>query len=100
MTQKALFPSRYDSQKVLDLPEYWDEDLKGWVTLWIQDLQAGVQPATPQTVRTFRARFIRYAAYIQETMERSPVTLADCLDIRLLYSRIASFPIESFSNRH
>ena len=100
MAQQPLFPSHYNAQNILNLPEYWEDELKQWVTLWIKDLQSGVQPATPQTIRTFRARFIRYTAYIPEQLGKPQVSLADCLDVKCLYSRIVSFPIESFSNRH
>lgn len=100
MAQKALFPSQYTEKNILNLPDYWDNDLRQWVQLWIQDLQAGVRPAAAQTIRTFRARFIRYTTYIHEQIGKSPVTLADCLDIKALYARISSLPIESYSNRH
>lgn len=100
MTQPVLFPSRYNEKNIFNFPDYWDNDLKQWVTLWIQDLQSGVKPATPQTVRTFRGRFIRYTAYIKEQSDQPKVSLSQCLDIKMLYSRISSFPIESYSNRH
>lgn len=100
MAQTALFPSHYTAQNIFNLPEYWEPELKEWVTLWLQDLQSGIQPATAQTIRTFRNRFIRYTAYLHGQLGKSPVRLSDCLDVKCLYSRIASFPIESFSNRH
>jgi integrase len=100
MAQNALFPSQYNTQNIWNLPDYWDDNLKQWVKLWIQDLQSGVQPATAQTVRTFRARFIRYTTYLKELTGKPLVDLDDCLDVKLLYSRITSFPIESYSNRH
>jgi integrase len=100
MAQNALYPSHYTEKNILNLPDYWQDALKQLVKLWIQDLQSGVQPATAQTVRTFRARFIRYTTYIHEHIGKSKVSLEDCLDIKLLYSRITSFPIESYSNRH
>lgn len=100
MAQKALYPSHYTEKNIFNLPDYWQDELKQWVQLWIQDLQSGVQPATAQTIRTFRARFIRYTTYIHENIGKPEVRLEDCLDIKLLYSRITSFPIESFSNRH
>lgn len=100
MAKIALFPSHYDGKKIFHFPDYWDSNLTEWVTLWIQDLQAGVQPVTPETVRTFRDRFIRYTRYIHEELHKSPVTLDACLDMKSLYSRISSFPVESYSNRH
>lgn len=100
MAKIALFPSHYDRQNLFTFPEYWDSNLTEWATLWIQDLQAGVQPVTAETVRTFRARFIRYARYLHEELNKPVVSLDDCLDMKALYSRIRSFPIESYSNRH
>jgi len=95
MAQNSLFPSQYTEKNIFNLLDYWDTELTSWVKLWIQDLQAGVQPATAQTVRTHRARFIRYTQFIQEQQGQKPVCVSDGLEITNLYGRICSFPIES-----
>jgi integrase/recombinase XerD len=101
MAQNPLFPSQYNAKNILNLPEYWDSELTRWVKLWIQDLQSGIQPATAQTVRTHRARFIRYTTYIYEQNgQQQQLSIADCLEITNLYGRISSYPVESYSNRH
>jgi len=100
MAQSPLFPSQYNPSNILNLPDYWEPELNRWVKLWIQDLQAGVHPATAQTVRTHRARFIRYTRYIYDQQGQKLVSLADCLEITNLYGRISSYPLESYSNRH
>lgn len=99
MIKKPLFPAHYDTVNILNFPDFWEPDLVKWCAMWIQDLQSGVQPLTPASLRSYQARFIRYTQFIHGQTGKT-VNLAECLDISTLYSRISSFPIESFSNRH
>jgi len=96
----SLYPTRLTEAHLKHAyPECWDEELKSTVRLWLRDLQAGIRPLTPRTIQTLRERFIRYTLHL-ETMGTSPVNLATCLDLKVLYTVISSFPVESYSNRH
>jgi integrase len=97
----SLYPTVLTEEHLKNgYPEFWDDELKNTVRLWLKDLQSGSRPLTRRTIQTLRERFIRYTCYLNNAMGFESLTLKDCLEIKTIYTAISSFPAESYSNRH
>lgn len=92
----VLTPEHFESA----FPPHWEPELKNTVRFWLKDLKQGMRPLTLRSIQTLRERFIRYSLKLKTEFGYDPLSLAQCLDIKTVYSVISSFPIESYSNRH
>lgn len=92
----VLTPEHFESA----FPTHWEPELKNTVRFWLKDLKQGMRPLTLRSIQTLRERFIRYSLKLKTEFGYDSLSLAQCLDIKTVYSVISSFPIESYSNRH
>ncbi len=97
----SLFPSHLTPEHLeAAYPIHWDIELQQTVRFWLKDLQNGMRPLTLRTIQTTRERFFRYTLILKTAYNYNSLSLATCLDLKIVYDVISSFPIESYSNRH
>ncbi len=92
-------PRIYERKRMLP-PEWWSPELQQYFELWCLDMQQGMRPYTPVTVRTFKRRFILYTRLGWEASPPKALSLTEVFNPTQVYRVLSSYPIESFSNRH